>query len=219
LAQRQKYYCGPGAPRKIVDGTESTPPRTALVSLTLRASPIPIPRYWVTRGCGVWARVKAFCGVYTVQSRSLQAEGGMPVMVALTPCSDWLSLSTRSSHGVLVCVWRNTTCGRQLGVQVCFLPILMRCEMWGEGVVHRNECGRGQQQCREAEQQQRDFPKISRKGTMNHPSANGQSLGHATPGQAPTHRSHRVRKRKHWMTVLPPSRQGIVSQSMSTKRD
>lgn len=118
-------YCGPGAPRKIADGaeTESTPCRTALVSHLVRHLQCLYRGIELTWGCGVWATVESFCGFTRCNRASLQAEGGMPVMVALTPCSDWLSLSTRSSHGVLVCVWRKTTCDRQLGVKVRFLAI------------------------------------------------------------------------------------------------
>lgn len=81
LAERQKYF-GPGAPMKITDGADSTPRRTALVSRLVRIS-------------------------YTRCNREAcrGQKGGMTVMVALTPSSDWLSLSTQSSHGVLgMCV-------------------------------------------------------------------------------------------------------------------
>ncbi|KAN0111576.1 hypothetical protein V8E52_008314 [Russula decolorans] len=96
----QKYF-GSGAPRRIADGAESTPRRTALVSHHIRIS------YTCTEvlgKAGMWGMGKSesFLWFYTVQSRSIQAEGGMPVMVAPTPYSDWLSLSAQSSHGVLV---------------------------------------------------------------------------------------------------------------------
>lgn len=76
---------------------------------------------------------ETFLWFYTVQSRNWQVEGGTPVMVALTPCSDWLSLSTRSSHGVLVCVWRKTTCDRQLGFRCVFCPYCLIGRETGEG--------------------------------------------------------------------------------------
>ncbi len=96
------------------------------------------------------------------------------MIVALTPCSDWLTtFSIRSSHGVL-----EYMCGEgnhmrsSVGCQVHFPPILEGCEMGGKGVVHSKEYlasrddGRGRK-CLEAEQQ-KNFPKISRKSPMNH---------------------------------------------------
>jgi hypothetical protein len=80
------------------------------------------------------------------------------MMVAFTPCSDQLSLSSRSSHGAVclsmcVCVERKTTCDHQLGCQGAFSAQLNRVV---KGDVHSNECpvgrddGRGQK-CLEAE--------------------------------------------------------------------
>lgn len=122
LAQWQKY-CGYGAPRKIGDGAgaEVPPRRTAFVSHLVRI----FNTYTEVSGnAEMWGmgKGKTFLWFYTVQSRNWQVEGGTPVMVALTPCSDWLSLSTRSSHGLLVCVWRKTTCDRQLGFRCVFYP-------------------------------------------------------------------------------------------------
>lgn len=114
LAERQKYF-GPGAPMKITDGADSTPRRTALVSRLVRIS-------------------------YTRCNREAcrGQKGGMTVMVALTPSSDWLSLSTQSSHGVLGRVWRKNHMRSSFRCQVSFLPILMGKRRKGSSIG--NEC-------------------------------------------------------------------------------
>jgi len=115
LAQRQKY-CGTGAPRKIQLRMEQKVP---LVEQRWYLTTYASPDYTYTEvlgNAGMWGMGKSenllSVVLHGAIARSMQVEGGMPVMVALTPCSDWLSSSTQSSHGVLVCVWRTTTCDR-----------------------------------------------------------------------------------------------------------
>ena len=199
-------YCGPGAPREVADGANNTTCKIALVSHLVRPSNAyaDIMSDAGMSDAGMWdmGKSESFLWFYMMLSRSLQAEGGMPVMVALTPCSD-LDILVDPILPRCRCVRVEEDHGRSSTrrCQVRFLPIING----GKGVVHRHRCLCWPRWRKETcgrtttEGLSQDKPKGS-----NEPSANGQILGHDR--QAPTDRSYKVRKRKHWSSVLVPSR-------------